>query len=795
VFTSPWQALFEILQAQVLLIIQVRYNFGFPVIVFFSLVPWLTLFAMSSRSPWFYEWGQVLVRLIFMGGLLGVIFNASFAPWRLLELSYLMVTPYLLMATCMGYMAGEFWILGEPKIMGDPSRWKTVGYFSASALACLLPVLIMGAGVFNWRVANGREGGVVESAAMEILNRLDGRDILFTTGVLDQPIRFAVWERRLPVRVISAPRTVSPVYLKQLAPRFSKEPLRRALWEGDLTRFLETLLLSEDGPTRVGIVDMPDVFREFGYLVPDGLLYRLELSADRVDLPALIELQRPFWAQMEEMALHPVPEVSLVHRYQDLLLLLTSKVANNLGVMQAERGNEEGALETFRTARRIFPGNLSVLLNLLKLGQARDLPEAEELALDWEDLKNNPESERWALAIRYGYVWNARDWVRRGWVWALSGAPSSEEAARYSSTESRDDAGNLVQLLDQAYQQWGGDVPNESYYRSLLMRNSRNTDALMSLCRLSLRRKDLDAAEAYMREAMSMGVPEETVLFDQAMIHVIRDEKEEAVEKLTLLSQQTPGDARVFLALLLLTEESDPLNIMARKVLETHRSIGLSGRLVLAWDYLSNQHWAEARSELEQALQIDSHNTQAWEMMVKLAQQSGNLALGKSSLKALLERNPNHYLQYQEKGVEFFKNGNLAKAEELFRQGLIQRRDSTLLNNLAFVILERGKDLEEALSFVDEALLQKPGSPGFLNTRGAIYLEMDRFDEARIDLQNSLKRQGPTKHILLMLAESYEATGDRKRALTVGKALAKNPDELNADEKRQVRELIKRVRY
>ena len=121
--------------------------------------------------------------------------------------------------------------------------------------------------------------------------------------------------------------------------------------------------------------------------------------------------------------------------------MLTSKVANNLGVMQAERGNEEGALETFRTARQIFPGNLSVLLNLLKLGQTRDLPEAEELEVDWEDLKNNPDGERWALAIRYGYVWNARDWVRRGWVWALSGAPSSEESARYSSTESTENAG------------------------------------------------------------------------------------------------------------------------------------------------------------------------------------------------------------------------------------------------------------------------------------------------------------------------------------------------------------------
>jgi len=796
VISSPVQALGQILSAQVTLITQIRYSSGFPVIMFFSLVPWLTLFAMSRRSPWFYEGGQVVVRLIFVGGLLGVLFNASFAPWMLLGLSYLMVTPYLLLAVCMGYMAGEFWIIGEPKVLGDRSRFKDAGYLLASGFALLLPILVLVGGVWNWRVASGRAGGVMEEAATEILDRLDGRDILFSTGVLDRPIRFAVWERRLPVRVISAPRTASPIYLKQLAARFAEPPLRKALWEGDFGLFLETLLLSEDGPAQVGIVDMPDVFREFGYLVPDGLIYRLEPSEDQVDLSALVEGQRPFWAQMETLALHLAPEANLIRRYQDFLLLLTSKVANNLGVMQAERGDEEGALETLRTARRIFPKNLSVLLNLLALGQTRDLPEQAELEEAWEGLQDDMGGERWVLAIRFGYVWRARDWVRRGWVWALSGAPQSEESSRRYTGDSQEKGldGDFAQLLDQAYQQWGAPAQNERNYQAALMRNGRDTDALMSLCRLSLRRKDLEAAEAYMREAMSMGLSEEAVLFDQAMIHVAHNEKPQAVELLRTLSQQNPGDARIFLALLLLTDSSDPLNAMARKVLNTHRGVGLSGHLVLASVFLAEQDWEEARAELEQALQIDSHNTQAWEMMVTLAQESGNAALGKSSLRALLERNPDHYLQYQDAGVQAYQQGDLAQAEELFRQGILRRRNATLLNNLAHVMLERGENLEEALAFVNEALLRKPGFPGFLNTRGAIYIALGRFGEAQTDLQNSLKKQGPKKHILLMLAESYEQTGDRIRALKVAKALARDPDELTSDEKQQVRELIQRVR-
>jgi len=793
VYTSMWQALFQIIETQLQLITQVRFSPGFPVIIFFSLVPWLTLFAMSRRSPWFYEWGQVLVRLIFVGGLLAVLFNASFAPWKLLGLSYLMVTPYLLMAVCMGYMAGEFWILGEKKVLGDPSWFKDVSHFLSSLFALFLPVLIVLGGAFNWRATNGREGAVVEDAATEILERLDGRDILFSMGLLDRQIRLAVWEKHLPVRVISAPRTASPVYLKRMA-RLFKGPLRKALWNAEFGLFLETLMHSEGGPSRIGIIDMPDVFREFGYLVPDGLLYRLVRSPEEVHLPALIKQQRPFWSRMVEMAAHPAPEENIARRYQNQLLLLASKVANNLGVMQAETGDMEGALDTLRTARRIYPLNLSVLLNLLKLGQSVELSEAAELQQEWEALQNSGGGERWALSLRYGYVWRAREWVRNGSVWALSGSPIVEEAAQSGAAAPDQEDQSLRELLDQAYQRWGTAAPAESYYRTQLMRNPRDTASLMSLCRFALCRRDLSAARAYMQEALLMGLPEEGILFDQAMSHVVSNEREVAVNLLEELSLLTPGDARVFLALVLLTEKGDPINVQARKVLKTHRDVGISGHLVLARICLDQEDWQEAQRELERALQIDSLNTQAWEMMVRVAQGLGNPALGKSSLRALLERNPQHYLQFQDEGVNQYRKGDLAKAEFYFREGIKRKRNATLLNNLAHVMLERGEDLEEALAFVNEALQQKQGFPGFLNTRGAIYIELGRFEEAQVDLQNSLIKQGPVKNVLLLLAESYEQTGDRIRALKVAKALARKPDELTDAEKKQVRELIKRVR-
>ncbi|HPT17462.1 MAG TPA: DUF2723 domain-containing protein, partial [Kiritimatiellia bacterium] len=123
-YVAPLAAVRQLLAAQLQQITQIRFSPGFLVIVAVSALPWLTLFAMSSRSPWFYEWGQVGVRLVFLGGFCAILFDASFSPWSLMGIGYLMITPYLMLAICAGYVAGEFLILGERQAMLDVKPFR-----------------------------------------------------------------------------------------------------------------------------------------------------------------------------------------------------------------------------------------------------------------------------------------------------------------------------------------------------------------------------------------------------------------------------------------------------------------------------------------------------------------------------------------------------------------------------------------------------------------------------------------------------------------------------------------------
>jgi hypothetical protein len=111
----------RIVQEQVEGLLLVRFNAGFIALMFLAIVPWIMLFLLSRRAPWYYDVDQILVRFVFSFALLAVLYNAPFAFWNFLGIHYLMLTPHLLLAACSGFMAGEFWILGGCALPTDAS--------------------------------------------------------------------------------------------------------------------------------------------------------------------------------------------------------------------------------------------------------------------------------------------------------------------------------------------------------------------------------------------------------------------------------------------------------------------------------------------------------------------------------------------------------------------------------------------------------------------------------------------------------------------------------------------------
>jgi tetratricopeptide (TPR) repeat protein len=115
-------------------------------------------------------------------------------------------------------------------------------------------------------------------------------------------------------------------------------------------------------------------------------------------------------------------------------------------------------------------------------------------------------------------------------------------------------------------------------------------------------------------------------------------------------------------------------------------------------------------------------------------------------------------------------SGQLDEAERLYRD-LLRRSDldsterATALNNLAFSLAGRKKDLADALAFINEAARLFGENSDVLDTRGMVYVAMANYPAALTDLSEAVRLPEPSPIKLLHLALAQDLSNDRPSAL------------------------------
>lgn len=792
--SSLWLIWGRMIQEQMAGLFLVRLNRGFIALMVLAIVPWMMIFCLSRRSPWFYDLDQILVRFVFMAGLLAVLYNAPFAFWNFLGIHYLMLTPHLLLAACCGYVTGEFWILGGCPLPTDAKPIRKIVRGASRVLAVLMPGLVLAGGVYNWPVTNARSADGIHEAVFEILDRVKDRDILLTNGVLDDMLRLAARDRRQKLVVLNVQQMDSPIYLRRMAAQFPDPAQQTALQRGDLNGFLDELLLTDPGLARTAVLGMADVFRPYGHLVPDALIYRLVPDIRQLDLAALAGSQRGFQEMMARMQAQPLTERNLVWPYRQYLLDQAATMANNLGVLQAAEGDFSGATDSFRAALRINSENLSAWMNLQEMARAGDLPEWETMEAEWPEQMQRGRSTHWALSVRHGYLWNADEWVQRGYVWALSGIPAVPAGYYRRSSPADLDEVAQRQFLDLVYGPWKDTGRNEFIAHSQMIGNERNTAALMELCRLAIRRNHLEVAEAYILEALRVGLDERDVAFERVMITFRRAGKEEALAGLQVLVRDDPADFRAWLALALLTGKGSALNRRAMSRIMDLDPDDTASRMAVAWLYMSQRKWDQAEAVLEAAAHSEPHNLHMLELMFVLAQIRNNPRWVQATRRELLERDRDHPLRTIQAVAGLIQEEDWAAAEARLRNALRRKRNPDLLYALANIILERDGDLDEARALIDEALVRQPFNPAFQCARSELNRQAGRFKEAEKELISVLWGIPEYTPAWLLLGELYLEQGNTDKIRKVVRMLSPRRVDLSLTERDQLERLEKAAR-
>ena len=550
------------------------------------------------------------------------------------------------------------------------------------------------------------------------------------------------------------------------------------LAKGDIVKFLDELLLNRKEFFRIGLIDFTNpVFLEYGDFVPDGYFYTVEPDLAAVDWSARFEHQRPFWDLLQEMRETEIPESNPMHRFREALLRIAGKGIDNFAIELLRAGRPAEANEVLRIGHSIDPENVSILLNLASM--ASEFPLEEGFDPDEEVDRIIPliHGHRWNCGANFGFVWDARAWVRNGRVWAISAEVPKTLAERRDARNNFEEDALHAKWCDIAFACYGIPLPDEIACRNALVRDDHDQRALLDLAFLAMRSKDLEMARAYVVEAISVGHAESEVAFHRAILQYLDGERDEAYESIRFQTSYDTLNERLWISDLLMAEAAgDEKEIFrARSSLAMFRPGTLGTHLSLARHFMDLKLWRLAQRELDRAAELAPSSVILWEMMGEVAAQTGNTALMQVSLRALQARNPQHYLKFQNEGLMAYRQGDLERAEKAFRNGIVQQRNPFLLNNLAHVITERGGDYYNALSLVNEAIRRDPAEISFLATRAAINLRLDDPAATLKDLL-ALKKAGQMNHTRWLLCmEALVQLGKCEDARRVGLSISRDP--------------------
>ncbi|NTW83724.1 MAG: tetratricopeptide repeat protein [Chlorobiaceae bacterium] len=90
--------------------------------------------------------------------------------------------------------------------------------------------------------------------------------------------------------------------------------------------------------------------------------------------------------------------------------------------------------------------------------------------------------------------------------------------------------------------------------------------------------------------------------------------------------------------------------------------------------------------------------------------------------------------------------------------------NNLMMNNLAYVLAQQGKELLKAKELSVKAVRAEPANAGFIDTLGWIYYMQGEYESARETLEKAAALNGNEPEILEHLAEVYEKLGNPQKA-------------------------------
>lgn len=166
---------------------------------------------------------------------------------------------------------------------------------------------------------------------------------------------------------------------------------------------------------------------------------------------------------------------------------------------------------------------------------------------------------------------------------------------------------------------------------------------------------------------------------------------------------------------------------------------------------------------------------------------SGSVDQAVANYQKLIDANPHSPLPYVMLGTLEEGRGNPDKAQQLYQKALdIQPDHPVAANNLAYLMMSRGGNLDVALSLAQAARRGMPDSPNVADTLGWAYYLKGVYGSARDLFEEAIKKDPSNATLQYHLGLTYDKTSEPDKAAShLKKALELAPNGPNAAAIRQ----------
>ncbi|HVS88298.1 MAG TPA: tetratricopeptide repeat protein [Candidatus Acidoferrum sp.] len=199
--------------------------------------------------------------------------------------------------------------------------------------------------------------------------------------------------------------------------------------------------------------------------------------------------------------------------------------------------------------------------------------------------------------------------------------------------------------------------------------------------------------------------------------------------------------------------------------------------------YLRDKQLAEAKRSFSRCVEIDKQNLTGFVMLGQVEQTLGNSTEAITNYQHAIALAPNNAGLYTTLGATYERQGDWQGAQTAYQRALaLQPEEALAANNLAYLMLDHGGNVNVALTLAQTARRGLPNVPNTADTLGWAYFQNAAYSLAAPLLEEAVKGAPSNATYHYHLGMTYQKLNDTKRARSeLEKSIHLDPDASSAE--------------